>query len=121
MSGQRPFISALVLGAGLITAACGEAMPERDGVARNCKHAGEGERIFTAYQKRLSVAEDWDKLGWMRQVTVTKWLACRHKLASHAPLDDCLDRLAFAARERQLPFADGLKRCVDQALKDKAS
>ena len=85
-------------------------------IARNCKHASEGERLFTAYKKRLTFAEDWDKLGWIRQVPITKWLACRHKLPSHAPIDDCLDRLGYEAREKQMPFTTALKRCIDQAV-----
>ena len=95
-------------------------MSDADKVARNCKHAGEGEHLFNAYRKRLSFAEDWEKLGSIRQVPIAKWIACRHKLTSHAPIDDCLDRLGYEARGKRLLFAAGLKRCIDQAVSKKA-
>ena len=105
---------------GILLASCGEQMSASDRVARNCQVASEGEKLFEKYRERLITAKDWEAVGWIRQVPMAKLLACRHKLAHHAPLDDCLDHMAYDETQGQLPFQQAIDQCVGAALKSKA-
>ena len=69
----------------LLLANCGVPSGGNEAVARNCRFAAEGEKLFDRYSRVLRVAKDWEKVGWLRQVPVTKWMACKHNLGSHAP------------------------------------
>lgn len=100
---------------GIAVASCSEPISREQRIARNCQSADEGERLFQVYRHKLLVAKDWEGVGWTRQVVITKWLACRHKLANHAPLDDCLDHLSYDPRRGQLDFRAAIKQCVAQA------
>ena len=100
-----------------VVVSCSEPLSRDQRVARNCQSAGEGEKLFETYRARLVTAKNWNGVGWIRQVPITKWLACRHNLATHAPLDDCLDHMAYDERQGQLPFQQAITRCVAVALK----
>ena len=122
LSGKRRSRLGLVLAVAgcLLGAACGEQSSPSERVARNCKEASEGERLFKVYAHRLSTATDWQKVSWTRQVPITKWMACRHKLANHAPIDDCLDKLSYDTRNDSLPFKSALDRCIRLAVEKRS-
>lgn len=101
--------------AGLLGAACSEPMGQHQQVARNCSHAAEGERLFRKYAPVLVVARDWEKVGWIRQVPITKWMACRHQLASHAPIDDCLDQASYDPKRQNVAMATTIEQCIAAA------
>ena len=91
--------------------------PARHGTAamRSCAKADAGERTFAKYRRVLAVATDWEKVGWIRQVAVANWIACRAGIPHHAPIDDCLDRLGYDRDNATMPFAAAVERCVKAA------
>lgn len=97
---------------GLLGAGCSEPMGQAQKVARNCQHAAEGERLFRTYARVLAVARDWEKVGWIRQVPITKWMACRHQLASHAPIDDCLDQASYDPERQNVAMTTTIEQCI---------
>ncbi len=103
--------------ASLLGAACNGPPDGNDSVARNCHFAIEGKKLFEKYSRVLRVAKDWERVGWLRQVPVTKWMACKHNLGSHAPIDDCLDKFAYDPNYRDLPINTAIDRCVERAKK----
>lgn len=105
---------AIVL-AGLLGAACSEPMGHQQKVARNCSHAAEGERLFKTYARVLVIARDWEKVGWIRQVPITKWMACRHDLTSHAPIDDCLDHASYDPKRQDVAMTTTIEQCIAAA------
>jgi hypothetical protein len=90
------------------------------GSVRSRRQARKGEKLFKTYDHVLSAATDWGKVGWIKQVSITKWIACRHQLASHAPIDDCLDELSYNVQKETLSFKSALDRCVRQAKQEQA-
>ena len=96
----------------LLMSACGQQTSHSERVARNCQEAGKGETLFKTYAHKLATATDWQKVGWIRQVSITKWMACRHQLASHAPIDDCLDKLSYNIKKEVVPFKSAVDRCI---------
>ena len=99
----------------MLVAACGAASGDNEAVARNCRFEKEGEKLFEKYSRVLTVAKDWEKVGWLRQVPVTKWMACKHKLASHDPIDDCLDKFAYDPKLQDLPIETAVDSCIEKA------
>ena len=117
---MRLLFPIIVPAIGLLLVSCGEQMSAGDHMARNCQLASEGEELFEKYREKLVTAKDWEAVGWTRQVPMAKLLACRHKLSYHAPLDDCLDNMAYDEKQGQLPFQQAIDQCVGDALKKKA-
>ena len=112
---MRPLLLTIIMGASVLAVSCSEPMSLDDRIARNCQSADEGKRLFEVYQHRLTRARDWQQVGWTNQVPITKWLACRHQLANHAPIDDCLDRMSYDERSGEKPFSAVIEHCTDQA------
>lgn len=110
----------IIAAASAAVVSCREPASRDQRIARNCKSADEGEKLFETYRTRLVAAKNWEGVGWIRQVPITKWLACRHKLVNHAPLDDCLDHMAYDEKQGQLPFQQAVDQCVATVLKKQA-
>ncbi|MGI9479958.1 MAG: hypothetical protein ACR2PI_24875 [Hyphomicrobiaceae bacterium] len=91
--------------------------PARHGAAamRSCAKSDEGERTFAKYRPLLLAATDWEKVGWIKQVAVANWIACRAGIAHHTPIDDCLDRLGYDRDNALMPFSAAVERCVKAA------
>ena len=107
----------LVAAVTLFGGACEMPSGKSETSARSCRSEAEGKRVFETYSRVLKVAKDWERVGWLRQVPVTKWMACKHNLGSHAPIDDCLDKFAYDPKDQDLPINTAIDRCVERAKK----
>lgn len=111
----RLLLLAIAIAASILVVSCSGPLSLEDRIARNCQSADEGKRLFEAYRHRLTKARDWQRVGWTNQVPITKWLACRHKLANHTHIDDCLDHMSYDERAGEKPFSAGIEYCTNQA------
>lgn len=110
---RRAIVTGITVSAMAISA-CDQPTGRNAGNERNCSR-GEGQRHYEAYANRLKTATDWQKVGWIRQVAITKWMACRNQIGSHHPLDDCLDKLSYDNQNASLAFSVALDRCIREA------